>query len=248
MTPYYQDEFVTIYHGDCRQVLADVRADVVVTDPPYGTGHYKSDVEVLTPSLLREWAAQFVGVAVFGYPERLAALVGAAGVAPSEWIVWWPTNGALRGTNLSGLWRETEHVAVFGKHRLSTLRRPRSGDGMRMASTAHQLEQAGAVKKSRPRLEPTDEARMGDVWRDASPGLAHLSHMRSHPNEKPLPLMSRLVQGMAEGVVVDPFAGSGTTLVAAKSLGRRVIGIEVEEKYCEVAARRCSQDVLGLVS
>jgi site-specific DNA-methyltransferase (adenine-specific) len=70
---------------------------------------------------------------------------------------------------------------------------------------------------------------------------------RSHPNEKPLRLMRYLLTKCPTNwVILDPFLGSGSTLVAAKDLGRKAIGIEIEERYCEVAARRCSQEVLGL--
>jgi site-specific DNA-methyltransferase (adenine-specific) len=69
---------------------------------------------------------------------------------------------------------------------------------------------------------------------------------REHPTEKPVDLIRQLLDASGAASVVDPFMGSGTTLVAAKALGRRAIGIDVEERYCEIAARRCSQEVLGL--
>ena len=83
-------------------------------------------------------------------------------------------------------------------------------------------------------------------YRDTAYRAEKAGQASAHPTQKPVGLM-RWCVARTEGLVLDPYMGSGSTLVAAKSLGRKAIGIEIEERYCEIAATRCSQEVLGLV-
>ena len=230
MTPYYQDDLVTIYHSDCREWMPE--ADVIVTDPPYGTGAYVTDTVVLDGAMLNAWP----NAAVFGWPENLIRLCIEAGRVPDEWVVWWPSNAELKGRFVEvPVARDSEHIALFGH--LYAAR------GAPVIGKRHNYK--GPNDRAKHHISPKGK-RWGDVWRDASPGIAFgNSNARLHPNEKPVSLMGRLL-GMTDGTVLDPFVGSGSTLVAAKSLGRKSIGIEIEERYCEIAATRCSQEVLGL--
>jgi site-specific DNA-methyltransferase (adenine-specific) len=236
MRPYYDDGTVTIYHGDCRDVLSALEGDVLITDPPYGTKNYASDLDVLSGELLRDWIARFALVTVFGWPERLVALCLEAGHVPDEWITWWPTNArAGRGFNRTGLLRETECIAAFGAGEWGLLRQQRVVTTTRIPD--------GGLRG----VPQTDQARMGDVWRDEVPNANPNQPPKLHPNEKPIGVLRRLVK-VSSGTILDPFTGSGTTLRAAKDLGRRAIGIELEERYCEVAAERCAQDVLDVAA
>lgn len=235
MKPYYADDAVTIFHADCREVLPSLTADLVLTDPPYGTGFYESDNDVLTPDLMRSFLT-FGPTCIFGWPENLVALCVTIGLIPDEWVVWWPTNAAAKCGRPKMLRKESEHIAIFGKGR-PIRGRQYSAESIRMAHYAG----AGARGKFTPHSEG---ALWGDVWRDASPGILGNSHLRLHPNEKPPHVFSRLISMFEAAVVLDPFAGSGASLLAAKDLGRKAIGIEIEERYCEIAAKRMSQAVL----
>lgn len=204
MKPYYEDGAVTIYHGDCREYLPGLKADALVTDPPYGMAHnsgwssrpiHGDENTHERDNALRLWGD---GPAlVFGRwdcpipPGARHALVWDKGD--------WPGMG-----DLSLPWGpSTEMIYVLGH---------------------------GFVGR-----------RGGSVIR-----LHRLTGETLHPNEKPVDLLARLVDACPPGTILDPFTGSGTTLRAAKDLGRKAIGIEIEERYCEIAARRCAQEVLSL--
>lgn len=205
MRPYYDDAGIAIYHGDCREILPHIQADVLVTDPPYGMAYqsgWKESSKIANDDSTehRDWVLDHWGTRpafVFGrwsVPRPAGA---------RERLIWdkgdWPGMG-----DLSLPWGpSTEDVYVLGE---------------------------GFVGKRRGQILRDPKRPSGD--------------RALHPNEKPIGLMEMLIGACPPGVIVDPFCGSGSTLVAAKNLGRRAIGIELEERYCEIAARRLAQGVL----
>jgi len=205
--PYYERDGITIYHGDCREILPTLAADVMVTDPPYGS-NYSSGRN-----------GPYRGVAIandqdVSFRDEVLALWKGPALVFGEWrnpvpnarqaMVWDKGLAAGMG-DLSIPWKPNwEMVFVIG---------------------------TGFSGKR------TSGILVGSVVTWASKG-------RVHPNMKPVSLMADLIAKCPAGLVLDPFMGSGTTLVAAKLGGRRAIGIEIEERYCEIAAKRLAQGVL----
>ena len=220
MKPYYADETVTLYHVDCREVTEWLAADVLVTDPPYGIAWVQGRLGGAGGIQRRREAA-----------ARGQSIAGDESVsARDDILLRWADRPAL----------------VFGSWRLP-----------RPEGTAHRLiwHKAGRYSAVSPHpFFPNDEEIyvIGRGW--VGPPLASIittTEQRSmepgrigHPTPKPLTLMERLIAKCPPGIIADPFAGSGSTLVAAKALGRTAIGVELEERYCEAAARRLSQGVL----
>jgi len=198
-TPYYSHAGITIYHGDCRDILPHVTADVVVTDPPYGTG----------------WVRGGGSVGVFNAVHERPEW--------DEWTTDWLLD--LRSRCRMG--------CVFGP----------SSRSRELATIAGNL---WVYRKTNPRPNgPTCEP-LG-VWpfTELREFVAYNGDTPNHPCEKPIELIVALLR-MTTGTILDPFMGSGTTLVAAKQLGRKAIGIEIEERYCEIAVKRLAQEVLPL--
>ena len=217
MTPYYSDDLVTIYHGDCREWMPE--ADVIVTDPPYGIGFRNHAQRHTAPSSVRPRGR--------GYGRDWAAIVGdGQSFDPSPLLdrpaILWGANHYASRLPDSGGWR------VWDKRRGGTVSPDMNGSHAELAWT---------------NLDSTVRV-FSYLWngyqRDGEVG----DHF--HPTQKPIALMRWCIE-QTTGVVLDPFMGSGSTLVGAKNAGRRAIGIEIEERYCEIAATRCAQEVLGLV-
>ena len=215
MKPYFQDELVTLYHGDCLEhPELWMGADVLVTDPPYGMG-YESNM-----NRLAKRGVPKVGRPVLGDADTTArdAVLemwrGRPALVFGKWTVQRPASTRMRliwDKRVHGMGDITlpwgpaeEEIYVLG-----------SGFAGKRSGNVIQAQMLMSNDKDRP----------------------------DHPTPKPVALMEALVSKCPPGTIADPFAGSGSTLVAARNLGRRAIGIEIEEKYCEITARRLSQQV-----
>lgn len=217
MTPYYSDEWVTLYLGDCLEVTEWLAADVLVTDPPYGINAKMNYSDGSARKGYTPWAGAPIANdhdltardrAIRAFGDRPALVFGTWKMprpTATRAVLIWDKGDAVGMGDLSIPWSPSwEEIYVLGRG----FRGHRGSSVLRSAVV---------------------------TW--ASKG-------REHPNQKPLALLQALIAKCPPGTIADPFAGSGSTLVAAKALGRKSIGVEIDERYCEIAARRLAQDVL----
>lgn len=226
MTPYYDDGTCVIYHGDCRDLIPRLAADLVLTDPPYGVGvRYGGEFDDFREDYW-EWFAGMVEIMrdaapVVVFTHRVTALQHLLGW---QWVGVWhkPLSAGVRVGN-SPVLPHWEPIFMYGIHSLGTKR-----------------EMFSDVWSQNP-------IRVGNGALRGREGWARVD-TSGHPTPKPPKLYGALVRAFSDegATVLDPFMGSGTTLREAKDLGRRAIGIEIEERYCEIAAKRLSQEVLLL--
>lgn len=216
--PYYTDEQVQLFLGDCLEMTDWLMADTLVTDPPYGMAFVSS------------WTKQKRPVANDHDPAtRDAALA-----------LWGDKPAAVFGTWRVPKPKSVRQVLVWDKGDGTG---PGMGDLTQAFGTSH--EEIYLLGDWRKRV-----ARRGSVIRTsmAMGNPSGLVARTGHPTPKPVGLMEILVQSAPGHMIADPFAGSGATLVAARNLGRRAIGVEIEERYCEIIAKRLDQMCLDFGS
>ena len=220
VTPYYADDLVTLYHGDCLDVDVWLTADVLVTDPPYGID-YTSGWSSLADERVKNKPAGVVRIAsdktMAARDDALAAWSGPA-IVFGTWQVPRPPS--------------VKRVLIWHKRNTN----PGMGGGAWYG--AHEeiyVIGSGFTGAPAQSVIPTDEYRASGSGQPAVIG---------HPTPKPLRLMEHLIERCPPGTIADPFAGSGSTLIAARNLGRKAIGVEIEERYCEIIAKRLAQGVL----
>jgi site-specific DNA-methyltransferase (adenine-specific) len=255
--PYYSDDSVTLYHGDCLDVLPTLGAfDLIFTSPPYnlgvsaggGFGHYSDAAGLRQRGGGGKWTG---GALAHGYSEHDDAM------SLEVYEDW-------QRACLTAFWSHlSPHGAIFYNHKprvqAGTLWLPltlnpglpvrqiitwaRSG-GMNFAPTHYvpTYEWIIVFARSAFRLKSKGASGVGDVWR------VNQETNPDHPAPFPVGLPARAIETIAPATVLDPFAGSGTTLRAAKDAGVHAVGIESSELYCERAAKRLSQESLFSVS
>lgn len=218
MKPYYQDGAVTIYHGDCRE-LELPRADLLLTDPPYGVTYVSNaGVGKGTQPISNDGARLSLRL----YRQVLPQIKATHVLWFTRWDAWPDVWGEL------GQWFPLRGLLVWDKGT------PGMGDLDHWGPSFELIASAGTGRIS--------GGRDGSILR--FPGVP--SGDRHHPTEKPVALLSYLMGKLDARTVLDPFMGSGATLLAAKNAGRKAVGIEIEERYCEAAAKRCAQEVLDM--
>jgi len=248
MKPYYQDAAVTIYHGDCRVIMPQLgEVDHVITDPPYSEHvHGKSRRGGSSAPPLdgsgRPAPSSFSRVKEFGFESLSADLRAFCGEQftrlASRWVL------VFSDVESSHEWRAD----------LPALDYVRTGAWIKIGATPQFTGDRPAAGFEaitichQPGKKRWNGGGTHAVWSYPIVLNRGGNDPRLHTTQKPLDLMARLVDLFTDpgDVIVDPFMGSGTTLRAAKDMGRRAIGIELDERYCDIAARRMGQEILPL--
>ena len=204
--PYFEIGGITIYHGDCNEILPTLETvDLVIADPPYGMGYVSHRRKVTHEKIQGDDALPV---------ETIIQCIDKANNAAYICCRW---------NNIKQL-PEPKDVIVWNK-----------GPGSGMGDLLHSYIRRWEAVLFYPKENHKFSVRPQDVIN------CKITKSNIHPTEKPIDLMAQLISSNYGDIVLDPFMGSGTALVAAKMLGRKGIGIELEERYCETAALRLSK-------
>ncbi len=227
-TPYYEEPGIQIFCGDCREILPELgKVDLCLTDPPYGIGQAAWDA--LMPV---EWFGDALALLV----STGAAYVFGNSLKLSVFQVHWEGRGVIWKARAVWYYEDgPRHSATWSSKHEDCL--------------VYHCAQHKQMTPSEPSIHRDkrwgNDRMIGDVWPCARV-LGNYGERVDHPTQKPLALMAMIVKAASSDsdTILDPFMGSGTTLRAAKDLGRKAIGIEIEERYCEIAVKRLQQEVL----
>jgi len=231
--PYYQDDSVTLYHSDAFEVMnsfIDESIDVVITDPPYAERTHKN-AKKNDPKL--GYGVKAVNFDSFDEKALRMAYEEMSRITKT-WIV------STIDYNFAFLFEESplegmtqKRIGVWVKNNpMPQISADRPSQGWEAISYLHKLGKRSS-------------------WNGGGLHGNYISNLAAptgHPTPKPLTMVSSFVERFSNqnDLILDPFAGGGTTLLAARNLGRKVIGVEMEEKYCELIASRLQQQAFDL--
>lgn len=231
MTPYYADDSVTLWHGDCREITDWLTADVLVTDPPYG----------------RDWKqGETRRRSIRGLTGKRDASDRRAGIAGDK-------DTTTRDAALN-VWGRPRPALVFGDPMLAPPQDTRMVGFYRKPANAGSKGTFGGFRRDVEAFYligswPAGLGGRSSVVATVTPSQGNPSSPQGrygHSHAKPVDVMEQLIAACPPGVIADPFAGSVSALVAARNLGRRAIGVELDERHCETIARRLAQDCLPI--
>ena len=238
MSIYYQDDYVTLYHGDAADILPDLQAHTVITDPPYSMSKPKANGR-----------GEMLGYVSPNWNEKATH---SRGYADHHTDTYMRLMNSVMSLAVEAI-PASRHVAMFaGNRTLNEALNAATSTGLQLLDMLTFIYEQG-VAKSTTTLAPGHELAallrkpgkphpINPDWktRNTFHGAKIRSERVGHPTQKPLSWMRHLITMLSQPgeTILDPFAGSGTTLVAAKELGRQAIGIELDEAYCEMTAQR----------
>lgn len=212
--PYYEHDGITIYHGDCRDILP-LPCDVLVFDPPYGI-NWRRSVNHARNSKAHEGICNDEDTSIrdsvlHAMPNHPAVVFGSFYAAPpvhvKQVLIWHkPLDAGVVGAT-TGYRRDAEPIYLVGPW-------------------------------------PRRAVSCSGVLRSSIKSISAITTHTGHPHTKPVDLIRQLIDRCPTGVILDPCMGTGSTLVAAQLQNRPAIGIEIDERYCEIAAQRLAQQVL----
>ena len=256
--PYYSDDYATIYHGDCREILPHLpKVDLVLTSPPYDQlreygGHewgFEATLQGLCscskPGTTAVW---ITADQTIDGSETCSSFKHAIAFVCQGWKLWdtmiWD-KGVQTTPTESRYYNTFEYMFVFSMGRPTHMNFIE--DRLNVTAGSHRTSLKNCRKEKRVyggrKFITKPYGRRFNVWR-----INPHSEPVAHPAIFPTLLATGHIRTWSgdNSLILDPFMGSGTTLRAAKDLGRKAIGIEIEEKYCEIASKRLAQEVMGI--
>jgi len=245
--PYYDEDGIVIYNADCREVLgqfADKSFDLVLTDPPYGVTQNKWDSFDFIPQWWLQMKRLAKNAVVMTAQQPFTSDMVIAGRDWFKWADVWHKTQSRGFLNAKVMpLREHEDILVFGPGRVTYNPQfaPKDRANIRPVTPRTKLsDNYGSANLEWKREQPNDVSFPRSVVKFEN------SQEGQHPTQKPLALFAYLLKTYANStdVILDPFLGSGTTLHAAKNLGLKAVGVEINRAYCDIAIERLRQQVL----